>query len=129
MRAGVANSLWLASAAPAAARFRSALQHPQRVQAQLLRRYLEANADTSFGRKHGFARLRGVDDYRRAVALSRYEDYVPYVDAIAAGELRVLTSEPVRCFVPSSGSTGTEKLIPYTAELQREFSRAIASSS
>ena len=69
MHAAIANSLWLASAAPAALRFRRALSDPQAIQERILRRYLDANADTLFGRRHNFARLRTIDDYRRTVPL------------------------------------------------------------
>src|SRR6266852_4437688 len=45
---------------------------------------------------------------------------------IAAGEPNVLTRDPVLLLEPTSGSTGGEKLIPYTASLRREFQRAVA---
>jgi len=39
----------------------------------------------------------------------------------------VLTAEPVTHLIPTSGSTGARKLIPFTAGLQREFNAAIGS--
>ena len=42
------------------------------------------------------------------------------------GERGVLTRDPVRIFEPTSGTTSGEKLIPYTADLQHQFQRAIS---
>jgi hypothetical protein len=47
------------------------------------------------------------------------------VERIRRGELNVLTREPVKHLVPTSGSTGARKLIPFTAGLQSEFNAAI----
>jgi hypothetical protein len=43
---------------------------------------------------------------------------------MADGAPGVLTSEALRCFEPTSGSSSANKLIPYTASLLREFSAA-----
>ncbi len=121
----VANFAWSVANARPHARYRRALDQPREAQTQLLSRHLNDNADTAFGRARGFAKLRNAEDYRRAVPLCRYDDLAPYVDRIRAGEPQVLTHEPVRRLVPSSGSTAARKLIPYTASLQREFNAAI----
>src|SRR4029079_10573653 len=63
--------------------------------------------------------------YQRRVPLSDYDDYRAPVARIAEGETRVLTSEPVRLFEPTSGSSSAAKWIPYTASLQQEFQRGI----
>lgn len=102
-----------------------ALQHPRAVQWRILFRYIRDNAGTEFGRRHEFDRIKNVAEYQARVPLSDYEDYVPCVERIASGESHVLTRAPVRCFVPTSGSTNAEKLIPYTDELRREFNRGI----
>jgi hypothetical protein len=54
------------------------------------------------------------------------EELAPWVDRIAAGEARVLTRSPVRTLEPTSGSSASPKLIPYTSVLQREIRRAVA---
>jgi hypothetical protein len=66
-----------------------------------------------------------VREYQRRVPLSDYDDYRAGVSRIAAGETRVLTSERVRLFEPTSGSSRAAKWIPYTASLQQEFQRGI----
>lgn len=96
------------------------------VQQEILTGTLRRNADTEFGRRHAFAKIRSVADYRDAVPLSTWDDYAPAVARIAHGEARVLTAERVRLLEPSSGSTAATKLVPYTARLQGEFQRGIS---
>lgn len=124
-RAALVNFGWAASNAARFVRYRSALNDPDVVQRRILDGYVRDNADTDFGRRHGFGRLRSYADFRRAVPVSTYDDYSPYVDRIVAGEPSVLTSQPVRRLVPSGGSTCAQKLIPYTQRLHEEFNAAI----
>lgn len=120
------NLPWLAANLPGYFRFRRALADPERSQRVLLRRYLQENAATAFGRAHGFSTIRTAEEYRERVPLAHWEDVAPWVDRIAAGEPEILTRSPVRTLEPTSGSSAARKLIPYTAELQREIRRAVA---
>jgi hypothetical protein len=120
------NTAWMLKAAGEAAAFRRATRRVARTQAGLLAGLLRANADTAFGRAHGFGRMRTPRDFRRGVPLSTYEDYEGCVRRIAAGEAGVLTRDPVALLEPTSGTGGGEKLIPYTASLRRQFRRAVA---
>jgi antitoxin (DNA-binding transcriptional repressor) of toxin-antitoxin stability system len=122
----VANRLWQWANRGSARQFRSALERVARVQSDRLSRYLCRNAGTDFGRRHGFAAIDSIDSYRARVPPSDYDAISPYVDRIAAGEPGVLTNEPVVRLMPSSGSTRSVKLIPYTRSLQREFNAAVA---
>jgi hypothetical protein len=122
----VKNLPWLAANVPGYLRFRRALSDPEAAQRSLLRRYLRANAATAFGRAHGFATIRTAEEYRDRVPLASWEDAAPWVDRISAGEPEILTRSPVRTLEPTSGSSAAAKLIPYTAELQREIRRAVA---
>jgi GH3 auxin-responsive promoter len=117
---------WLAANLPGYLRFRRALAEPEAVQRSLLRRYLKDNAGTAFGRAQGFASIRTAEEYRERVPLMSGEDLAPWVERIAAGESGVLTRSSVRALEPTSGSSAAAKLIPYTAELQREIRRAVA---
>lgn len=121
-----ANLLWSGCNAGGAAAYHRALARCDTVQDRILKHYLASNADTEFGRRHEFAKLRSLADYRKAVPLTRHEDYLPDLEKIAAGQTRVLTVEPVTHFALSSGSTSAAKRIPYTRSLQAEFRRAIA---
>jgi hypothetical protein len=121
----VANGIWGTASLSAWRRFARALRDPAAAQEQLLRRYLRENAATVAGRKFGFSSIASIDDYQSRVPISTFDSIDTFVQRVAAGEHNVLTCDPVRRLVPSSGSTSAVKLIPYTATLQREFSEAV----
>jgi hypothetical protein len=123
--AALANSAWFLSSAPAFAAFNLALQDPQREQETILRRFLRANAQTAFGREHGFSDIRTPEQFSQRVPPRDYDDFRPWIDRIQRGEANVLTTQPVRRLIPTSGSTAARKLIPYTASMQRQLNRAI----
>lgn len=95
------------------------------VQMNYLSRLLQKNAETVYGKKYGFSHIHSYKDFARNVPLTVYEDYEPYIDAIANGEQRVLTVEAVKLFELTSGSSGGKKWIPYTASLKKEFQQGI----
>ena len=125
MSATLANSAWLASCIPEYLRFRRALGRVCMEQERVLRGILRRNQSSAFGRRHGFSEIRTVRDYQSRVPLSDYNDYRAGVARIAKGETQVLTSERVRLFEPTSGSSSPAKWIPYTASLNHEFQRGI----
>ncbi|MFI6768965.1 GH3 auxin-responsive promoter family protein [Streptomyces sp. NPDC050355] len=90
-------------------------QEQQRVLADLL----DFNADTEFGKHHGFAGIRTIDEFRRAVPLQDYSAHAPYIDRMAAGEANVLSADPAVVYFTSSGSTGAHKKIPVTRRFMR----------
>src|SRR4029453_7675119 len=94
-------------------------------QERVLRDILRKNQASAFGSARGFSAIRTVRDYQHRVPLSDYDDYRAPVARIAEGETGVLTSEAVRLFEPTSGSSSAAKWIPYTASLQQEFQRGI----
>lgn len=125
MTATVANALWLAGCLPEHARFRRATRRVRAEQHAVLRRLIEANAETEFGRRHGFGGIRTIDEYRRRVPIASFESFQCSIDRVAAGETQVLTRDRVTLFEPTSGSSGAGKLIPSTVSLQRQFHRGI----
>jgi hypothetical protein len=124
--AAALNTAWLLKCAGPAWLFRRATRRVADVQARLLAGLLARNSDTDFGRAHGFRDIRDARDFQKRVPLSAYEDYAGAVARIAAGEANVLTAERVRLLEPTSGTTGGEKLVPYTDTLRRQFQRAVA---
>src|SRR5262245_52479468 len=120
------NTAWMLRCLPEARAFDRAVSRVAVAQEQLLRQTIRANRDTTFGRRHDFAAIGSVADFRRRVPLTRYEDYLPDVARIAAGEQGVLTRDRVELLEPTSGTTAGEKWVPYTAGLRRQFQRAVA---
>jgi GH3 auxin-responsive promoter len=126
LSASLLNAAWVAAQYRGYRQFRQALRHPQAEQETRLFHYLRSNANTEFGLRHGFGAIRSVVEFQDRVPLSSYGDYEREIRAIRAGERNVLTAADVRCLEPSGGSTRAAKLIPYTADLQTEFGRALA---
>ena len=93
----IANSLWFASCLPEAAAFRRATHDVAGAQRRVLRR------------------ITGFDH------VVEFQERVPFSNE--AGTPR----EPVIHRVPTSGTTGPTKLIPYTRSLLAEFQRGISS--
>jgi hypothetical protein len=123
--ATIANSLWLGSNLPTLVQFRRALDRPMETQRQLLRSYLSRNADSAYGRAHGFSEITRYQEYAARVPLNHYEDFQPWIERIMRGERGLLTTEPVTHLIPTSGSSGPRKFIPFTAGLQRDLDHAI----
>src|SRR5882724_9042883 len=125
-RASIANGLWAVSNVPAYWRFRQALGEPRRVQRGKLLHILQQNKNTAFGKAHQFEKIDGYEEFTRRVPLSDYTALAPWIDRIQKGETNLVTREKVTHLVPTSGSTGARKLIPFTAGLQGEFNAALA---
>ncbi|MDB6121694.1 MAG: auxin-responsive promoter [Pedosphaera sp.] len=121
----IANSLWLGSSFPGFLRFRRALHRPQEAQIKLLLRCLSENATTAYGKAHDFDSIRNYQDFAQKVPLVDYDDLEPWISRIKTGETAVLTQDRVTHLIPTSGSTGGRKLIPFTQTLQQEFNQAI----
>ncbi|MFE2448417.1 GH3 auxin-responsive promoter family protein [Streptomyces melanosporofaciens] len=97
----------------------AALDNARESQDDALRGMLRDNADTEFGKAHGFARCGGVDAYRAAVPIADYASLAPWIESAAAGRQNVLSADPAVVFFKSSGSTGESKQIPITRQFMR----------
>jgi hypothetical protein len=106
--------------------FLAALADPEATQRQiLLDRIVRPNESSEFGQAHDFARIRSLEDFRAAVPIRKYEGFEPWIDRIVAtGEQGLLTTEPVKRFFLTSGSSNKKKLIPVTPSFVRTKSRA-----
>lgn len=102
-------------------RFEQATARPHVAQAACLRALLARNADTAFGRDHGFASIASPAEYARRVPIRDYEGFRPYVNRLVAREDRVLTAEPPIMFTTTSGTTGEPKFIPVTASWREQL--------
>jgi hypothetical protein len=85
---------------------------------------VRANADTAFGRAHGFTSIRSAEDYARRVPFRDHEGMMPWLARVCAGETEVITTDPVRFVEATGGSSGYAKHIPYTASLLDQFAGA-----
>jgi hypothetical protein len=99
--------------------FNALCRTPVQAQEDLLRQILETNADTEFGRHHGFAAITSFQQFQEQVPISAYEDLEPYITAEMNGRPNQLTKEPPVLFTTTSGTTGNRKYIPMTREGKR----------
>src|SRR5215469_11601885 len=124
-KASIANAVWTASNVPAYRRFVRALNEPGAAQQQKLRVLLRGKANTAFGKAHRFEEIVSYEEFVRRVPLSDYAATEPWIARIRRGENNVLTRDPLAHLLPTSGSSGGRKLIPFTKGLQQEFDKAI----
>ena len=90
-------------------------QYPMKTQKEFLMTLLHDNKDTEYGRKYGFKDIHSIEDFRKAVPLTEYDDYAPYIERMAnKGERDVLTEYRVDHYSKSSGTMGNPKMIPFS---------------
>jgi hypothetical protein len=96
------------------------------LQRELLFAKLRRNADSDFGREHGFASVRSVEEYRRQVPIAGYERFRPYIDRVLRGDVGALFAPGTKLlmFALTSGSTGEAKHLPVTQEFFDEYRRS-----
>ena len=74
-----------AGAAPARARFTSALRDPASAQRAVLRRILARGAPTAYGRAYDFHRIRDDRDFAERVPLTDFDTLRPWIERIELG--------------------------------------------
>ena len=96
-------------------RLHAEAKSPAAAQQTVLSEILAANADTAFGKRHGFASIRNAADYRRAVPVQTYEDLRDDIEAQeSSGEARLTREQPIY-YNRTSGTVAAPKNIPVTA--------------
>ncbi len=93
------------------------------IQRENLLHRIHQNADTAFGRDHGFSEIRTLEDFRRRVPIAGYEAARPYVDRVIQGETTALFPENTKVvmFATTSGTTDHPKMIPVTEDFYRQY--------
>jgi hypothetical protein len=66
-----------------------------------------------------------ADTWRQRVPVRDFAAHLPWLERVYRGEAGVLTAAPVKLLIPTSGSVGGQKLIPYTAPLGAAIERAV----
>ncbi|MBL9037429.1 MAG: GH3 auxin-responsive promoter family protein, partial [Archangium sp.] len=110
---------------PAALSFARTTRNPEAAQRAYLKRLLTQNADTEYGRAHGFSASMTAEDFARRVPLMTPADFRPLVNRMMNGEQRVLLADTPRFYARTSGSTGAPTNVPVTATYRAEFQRTV----
>src|SRR5438105_9505737 len=104
--------------------FAAACRRPRDVQETLLRQIVREQAETGFGRDHGFRSIRSPEDFRRQVPIANYDQLEPYIARVRRGDTRALLSdERVLMFALTSGTTAARKTIPITPRYLADYKR------
>lgn len=85
---------------------------PQKTQEAVLLDILQQNASSEIGKKHVFADIKSIDEFRARVPISQWSDYEEFAQKMMEGETDLLFSGETKHFIISSGTTGKEKYIP-----------------
>ncbi len=101
--------------------FQRRLRNPGRAQARLLKRLIEVNAESQFGRERGFARIRTYADFKRRVPIQTYETLRPYIDRQRYTGVPALTAEAPVMYGRTSGTTDAPKLIPVLGSTLKQY--------
>ncbi len=96
--------------------FMGACSSPDKIQQTVLLDIVRRNAQTEFGKMHGFETIRSIEDFRRQVPVSDWEVYAPYAKRMEEGETDLLFAGKPTHFVATSGTTGRSKLLPESTQ-------------
>lgn len=104
-------------------RFLHSTRRARRVQLDVLLDKLRRHADSDFGRRHGFAAIRSVDDFRRQVPITNYEYYRPYIERLKQGDVSAMFGPGTQLlmFALTSGTTSDAKYVPVTQQFFNEY--------
>jgi hypothetical protein len=66
--------------------------NPMHSQEEFVMRMMRENAQTEYGQLHNFKNIHTLDDFKRYIPLTTYDDYASYIERISNGERNVLTA-------------------------------------
>ncbi len=96
-------------------------KYPAESQEEVLKRLLARSRETVWGKEHGYASVATHRQFCNNVPIRTYEELIPWVERLRAGEKNLLWPGEVRWFAKSSGTTSTKsKFIPITGESLKE---------
>lgn len=96
-------------------RMHSNTKNARKKNEKLLFKILNINKNSKIGVKYGYSNIRSVEDYRKAVPTSTFDDYEDYIlEMVDENKTNILTSLDVIGYAQSSGSVGSRKIVPLT---------------
>ena len=104
-------------------RFLLRAKEARKIQEQVLLAKISRNADSDFGRAHGFGEIGSVADFRRLVPVTNYSTYEPYIERVKQGEIGAMfgPGASLLMFAMTSGTTSRPKYLPVTREFFQEY--------
>ncbi|MEM1225427.1 MAG: GH3 auxin-responsive promoter family protein [Planctomycetota bacterium] len=104
-------------------RYIAGAERSREVQEAGLLRRIRQNRDSQFGRDHGFAEIRNIEDFRSRVPVSDYEYHRPYIQQVMHGHVDALFAPGTKIwmYAQTSGTTADSKFIPVTDRFYRQY--------
>jgi hypothetical protein len=92
--------------------FNEVCAKPQDVQLDVLNSIIRNNTNCEIGRKYNFSSINNYDDYIKSMPITDWNFYDQAVSRMKNGEQDILFSGKTVYLTITSGTTGSEKLIP-----------------
>ncbi|MES2388422.1 MAG: GH3 auxin-responsive promoter family protein [Bacteroidota bacterium] len=89
---------------------------PVETQEKVFQNLMVTGKATVFGADHHLSGVNSYADFKQAVPIRDYEDLIPYIDRVKAGEANVLWKGRPLYFAKTSGTTSGVKYIPISRE-------------
>lgn len=93
------------------------------VQQHVLRRIVQQNRSTAFGKQHRFPEVTSVADFQRLCPVQTYNSLRPYIEEQDETGNTALTMEHAVLYAKTSGTTGASKLLPVTPTMLTQIKR------
>ena len=91
---------------------------------EMLMKIVQDNKDTEYGKRYHFDRIHSVEDYKRLVPFTTYDDYAPYIERMVdKGEKNLITVYPIVQYAETSGSIGVPKKIPVSRQSMNIYTK------
>ncbi len=91
-------------------------QQCEKLQEKLLHDILRRNKDTIYARKEGLSQCGSAQQFTEIHPVTVYDHFKTYIDAVINGHTNVLSRDDPAFIATTSGTTGTCKRFPITAE-------------
>src|SRR5581483_6314086 len=92
------------------------VSEPVACQDELMQSFVATARDTAFGKDHSFDSIKTYEDFKQRVPLRNYEQLLPYIERIKAGEKDILWPGRPAFFGKTSGTTSNTKYLPVTED-------------
>ncbi|MCB9063584.1 MAG: GH3 auxin-responsive promoter family protein [Chitinophagales bacterium] len=91
--------------------------NPIDTQKQVFNHIIGSGQFTEYGKKYDFAHINRIEEYKKNVPITDYDNLKPYIERILEGEQNILWPSPINWFAKSSGTTSDRsKFIPISKE-------------